>query len=125
MDEAVRERVEAEVRAAFEAYERALVGNDVDALIAAFADDPRALRLTDDGGLFGIAQIAAFRRGRDASDVARTLTRVEILVLEETVAVTAANYTRTGSGRKGSQTQVWHRRPEGWRIIAAHVSQGA
>jgi ketosteroid isomerase-like protein len=124
MDEATRERVEREVFAAFDAYEAALVGNDVDALIAAFADDPRTMRLTTDGGLFGIDEIAAFRRGRDASDVARRLTRVEIVALEETVAVAAANYVRTGSGRKGAQTQVWHRRPEGWRIVAAHVSLG-
>lgn len=124
MDEATRERVERQVRAAFEAYERALVTNDVDALIAAFADDPRTLRMTTDGGLFGMDEIAAFRRGRDASDVARTLTRVEIVALEETVAVAAATYTREGSGRKGAQTQVWRHGPEGWRIVAAHVSLG-
>lgn len=122
MDEATKARVEGEVRKAFDAYEKALVGNDVEGLIAIFADDPRTLRMTTDSGLFSHAEIAAFRRARDASDVARTLTRVEIVAVEETVAVAAANYTRTGSGAKGSQTQVWHRRPEGWRIVAAHVS---
>jgi len=124
MDEATRHGVEEEVRAAFEAYERALMENDVAALVEIFADDERTVRLTTDGGLFGIDEIAAFRRGRDPSDIARTLTRVAIQALEPTVAVASATYTRTGSGRKGAQTQVWHRRPEGWRIVAAHVSLG-
>ena len=36
-----------------------------------------------------------------------------------------AEYLRTGSGRRGAQSQVWVRRPEGWRIASAHVSLGA
>ncbi|MEM6849538.1 MAG: AtzH-like domain-containing protein [Pseudomonadota bacterium] len=122
MDGQVKARIEGEVRASFDAYEKALVGNDVEALIGLFADDPATLRMTNSGGLFGHAQIAAFRRGRDPSDVARTLTRVEIVVLSETVAVAAATYTRDASGLKGAQTQVWQLRPEGWRVVAAHVS---
>lgn len=122
MDEATRHQAEAEVRAAFDAYETALNTNDVEALITAFAADPKTVRMTTDGGLFGIDEIAAFRKGREVSDIGRTLTRVEINAVSEQVVVAVANYTRTHSGKKGSQTQVWHRRPEGWRIVAAHVS---
>ncbi|ORE92202.1 AtzH-like domain-containing protein [Acuticoccus yangtzensis] len=122
MDDTKRNEVEAEVREAFEAYERALNTNDVDALIGAFADDPRTMRLTTDGGLYGIDEIIAFRKGRDVSDIARQLTRVEIVAVTPEVVVAAANYTRTVSGKKGSQTQVWQRRAEGWRIVSAHVS---
>ena len=125
MDGQIKAQIEAEVRASFDAYEQALVGNDVEGLIELFADEPTTLRMTNSGGLFGHAQIAAFRRARDPSDVARTLTRVEIVVLSETVAVAAATYTRDGSGLKGAQTQVWQLRPEGWRVVAAHVSLDA
>lgn len=124
MDDAVREGVEVTVREAFDGYERALVTNDVEGLIGYFADDPRTFRMTNHTGLFGHNDIAKFRRERNPSDVARTLTLVEVIALTESVAVTAATYTRTGSGLKGAQTQVWQLRPEGWRIAAAHVSLG-
>ncbi len=38
--------------------------------------------------------------------------------------VATAEYRRLATGVRGSQTQVWMRRPEGWRIVAAHVSVG-
>lgn len=122
MDEATRHEAEAAVREAFDAYETALNTNDVTALIEAFADDPKTVRMTTDGGLFGIDEIVAFRKGREVSDIGRTLTRVEINAVTPDVVVAVANYTRTHSGKTGSQSQVWHRRPEGWRIVAAHVS---
>ena len=77
-----------------------------------------------EGGLYGIEAIAAFRKGRDVSDIARELTRVDIVALAPDVAVATAEYRRTGSGRRGAQSQVWVRRPEGWRIASAHVSLG-
>jgi ketosteroid isomerase-like protein len=122
MDESARAKVEVEVRAAFDAYERALVGNDVEALIALFRPAPDTVRMTDAAGLYGIDEIAAFRRGRDPSDVARTLTRVHIVALTEDVAIATAEYTRTGSGRRGAQSQTWLRTTDGWRVAAAHVS---
>ena len=116
--------VEAEVRAAFDGYEAALALNDVGALTGYFWDSPRAVRLMTEGGLYGIEAIAAFRKGRDVSDIARDLTRVDIVALTADVAVATAEYRRKGSGRRGSQSQVWLRRPEGWRIASAHVSLG-
>lgn len=114
--------VEAEIRRAFDAYETALVSNDVEALIAFFWEDPRAVRLGAAGGHYGFEEIAAFRRGRDAGDVARELTRVEITALSADLGVANAEYRRTGSGRRGAQSQVWMRTPAGWRIASAHVS---
>ncbi|RAI02511.1 DUF3225 domain-containing protein [Acuticoccus sediminis] len=124
MDEAKRQAVEAEVREAFDAYERALNTNDVAALIDAFAEGPRTVRMMNDSGLFGIDEIAAFRKGRDVADIERTLTRVEIVGLSPEIAVASATYTRKVSGKKGAQTQVWQRGDEGWRIVSAHVSLG-
>jgi ketosteroid isomerase-like protein len=124
MAEFDEDAVAAEIRAAFDAYEAALQANDVPALTAFFWDDPRALRMTTEGGIYGHAAIAAFRRDRDARDLARDLTRVEVVVLGPDTGVAAAEYRRRESGRRGAQSQVWVRRPEGWRIAAAHVSVG-
>lgn len=112
----------AAIRAEFDAYEAALIGNDVTALTGFFWTDPRAVRLSPGGGLYGFEEIAAFRKGRDASDVARVLERVTILALGPDCGVASAEYRRTGSGRRGAQSQTWVRFPEGWRIVAAHVS---
>lgn len=113
---------EREIRAAFDDYERALITNDVEGLIGHFWRDPRAVRLSDADGLYGFDAIAAFRRSRDPSDVARTLTRVEITALSNDCGVANAQYRRTGSGLRGAQSQTWIRTPEGWRIASAHVS---
>jgi ketosteroid isomerase-like protein len=122
MDDAA---IAAEVRAAFDGYEAALAANDVDALTAFFWDDPRVVRLTAEGGAYGPDQIAAFRKGRDVSDLARELLRVDVVVLGPDVAVATAEYRRTGSGRRGGQSQVWLRTGAGWRIASAHVSLSA
>lgn len=116
--------VEAEIREAFEAYERALTGNLVEELIALFWRDPRVVRLSDADGLYGFDEIAAFRRARDPSDVARRLNRVAITALSPEIGVANAEYTRTGSGRRGCQSQTWIKTAEGWRVASAHVSLG-
>lgn len=114
-----------ELRAAFDGYEKALNGNDVEALIAYFWEDANAVRLQAGGGAYGYEQIAGFRKGRDVSDITRTLTRVDILMLTEDIGVANCEYERKISGRKGAQSQVWRRFPEGWRIVSAHVSLAA
>lgn len=115
-----------EIRAVFDRYEAALVGNDVAALIGFFRPDAQAIRMMTGSGLYGIDEIAAFRKGRDASDMARDLLRVEIRVLSADIAVATAEYRRRASGLRGAQTQVWQRDPaegaQGWRIACAHVS---
>lgn len=117
-DEAVR----AEVRAAFDAYEAALVTNDVATLNALFWRDPRTVRFGPGDARYGHAAIAAFRAGRDTADLDRTLERVRITTFGADCAVALAEYRRTGSGRGGRQSQTWVRFAEGWRIVAAHVS---
>ena len=114
--------VVAEIRRAFEAYEAALMANDVEALTGFFWRDPRAARMGGDGNLYGWEAIAGFRKGREVSDVARALGRVEIHAFGQDFGTATAEYLRTGSGRRGAQSQTWVRFPEGWRIVAAHVS---
>lgn len=115
--------VVAEVRAAFEAYERALVANDVAALDAAFHDDPRTIRFGAAENLFGHAEIRAFRAGRSPAGLARTLANTVITAYGRDVAVASTLFRRDGApGKVGRQMQTWVRFPQGWRVAAAHVS---
>ena len=116
--------VAAEIRTAFDAYELALRSNDVESLIGFFWDDSRAVRLMNESGLYGIDEIAEFRNGRPTDDLARELLRVDVVAFGPDLGVATAEYRRTGTGRRGAQSQVWMRRPEGWRIVSAHVSLG-
>jgi hypothetical protein len=113
----------AEVRAAFDAYERALVANDVEALDAMFRDDPRTIRFGGTENLFGYDEIKAFRAARSPLGLARTLSHTVITAYGRDVAVASTLFHRsTMPGRVGRQMQTWVRFPEGWRVVAAHVS---
>jgi len=115
--------VVAEVKAAFDAYERALVTNDVAALDAFFRDDPRTVRYGVNENLYGYAEIAAFRAARSPVALGRKLSRTVITAYGRDVAVAATLYERPSApGRTGRQMQTWVRFPEGWRVVAAHVS---
>lgn len=113
----------AEVEAAFAAYEAALVGNDVAALDAFFWRDGRAIRYGGGENLYGHAAIAAFRAARPAAGLARTLERTVVTTFGTDFATASTLFRRDGSpGGVGRQMQSWARLPEGWRIVAAHVS---
>ena len=58
----------AEVRAAFERYEQALVTNDVAELDEIFRDDPRTIRYGQTENLYGYKEIEAFRAAREVID---------------------------------------------------------
>ncbi len=113
----------AEVEAQFERYERALLANDVDELTALFADDPRTIRYGAGEILYGAAEIHAFRAGRAPAGLARTLSRTVITTYGRDFAVASTLFDRPSiPGKIGRQMQTWVRRPDGWRIVAAHVS---
>ena len=115
--------VVAEVRAAFEAYERALVANDVEALDSLFHDDPRTVRFGGGENLFGYAEIKAFRAARSPAGLARTLSRTVITAYGRDTAIASTLFYRpTMPGKVGRQMQTWVRFPQGWRVVAAHVS---
>jgi ketosteroid isomerase-like protein len=112
-----------EVKAALEAYGRALVANDVAALDALFHDDPRTIRFGGGENLFGYAQIKAFRAARSPAGLARTLSHTVITAYGRDVAIASTLFHRTTMpGKGGRQMQTWVRFPEGWRVVAAHVS---
>ncbi len=115
--------VVAEVRAEFERYEKALVSNDVATLDAIFKDDPRTIRYGTGENLYGYAEIMAFRAARSPVGLGRTLERTVITTFGRDFAVASTLYHRPSAGGKlGRQMQTWVRFPEGWRVVAAHVS---
>jgi ketosteroid isomerase-like protein len=115
--------VKAEVEAAFAAYEKALVENDVAALDRFFLDRPTTIRYGVGENLYGYAAIAAFRAGRSPAGLARTLAETVITAYGRDFAVAATLFRRASApGKVGRQMQTWVRMPEGWRVAAAHVS---
>jgi hypothetical protein len=115
--------VVAEVQAAFEAYERALVANDVALLDALFRDDSRTIRFGSGENLFGHAEIKAFRAARSAVGLDRRLSRTVITTYGRDTAVASTLFHRCAMpGTVGRQMQTWVRFRQGWRIVAAHVS---
>jgi len=115
--------VKAEVEAAFRAYEVALTTNDVPTLEALFRDDPRTIRYGIGENLYGMDAIRAFRRARSPVGLERVLARTEITTYGQDLATAMTLFTRDNApGKTGRQSQTWVRFPEGWRVVAAHVS---
>ena len=115
--------VVAEVRTAFEAYEKALVSNDVAALNEFFRNDARTIRYGGGENLYGYAAIEAFRAARSPVALGRTLDRTVITTFGREFAVASTLYERPSApGKTGRQMQSWVKFPEGWRVVAAHVS---
>jgi 1-carboxybiuret hydrolase subunit AtzH-like protein len=115
--------VVAEVRQAFEKYERALVSNDIATLDTLFRDDPRTIRYGAGENLYGYGEIQAFRAARSPAGLARTLSRTVITTYGRDFATASTLFRRTTApGKVGRQTQTWVRFAEGWRVVAGHVS---
>lgn len=112
----------AEVTAAVDAYEAALMDNDVEALDGAFWNSPHTVRLGVTENLYGFAQIAAFRVGRAGGSPPRTRLRTEITTFGDDFAIANVEFQREGGGKTGRQSQTWIRTPEGWKVASAHVS---
>ena len=114
--------VVAEVRAAFDRYEKALNDNDVAALNATFRNDPRTIRYGGAENLYGYAEIKSFRVARTPPGT-RSISKTVISTFGRDHAVASTLFYRPSMpGKVGRQMQTWVRFPEGWRVVAAHVS---
>ena len=114
----------AEVTAQFARYEKALVSNDVAVLDELFRNDPRTLRYGIAENLYGYDAIMAFRAARSPVGLMRKTAQTVITSYGRDAAVASTLFYRDvwGGGRVGRQMQTWVRFPEGWKIVAAHVS---
>ena|ERR1700761_3734203 len=115
--------VKQEVEAAFRQYEQALVTNDVEALQHLFWDSPQTIRYGLAENLYGHKEIGAFRAARSPVGLMRTISRTVITTYGRDFATASTLFHRaTTPGKVGRQMQTWARTPEGWRVVAAHVS---
>lgn len=113
----------AEVEAAFAVYEKALTSNDVATLDALFKDTPLTLRYGVAENLYGHGEIAAFRSARSSVGLERKLERTVITSYGDAMATANTLFRRDSMpGKVGRQSQTWVKFPEGWRVVAAHVS---
>jgi hypothetical protein len=113
----------ADVTAQFERYEKALVSNDIAVLGELFRNDARTLRYGVGEILYGYDAISAFRAARSPIGLGRTTDKTVITTYGRDTAVASTLFYRDSlPGKVGRQMQTWVRFPEGWRIVAAHVS---
>jgi hypothetical protein len=110
----------AELRELYPQYERALVTNDVEKLVEMFWADPLVMRFGATENLYGYKEICEFRKARPSANLARTIIRLDIIAFDKDFASITLEFER--GSQRGRQSQTWVRFPEGWRIVAAHVS---
>lgn len=111
----------AEVTTAFEAYERALADDDVDAIIGFFAAEAIRFGIADQQT--GIEEQRAWRETQGGLPPGRRIKDTTIRGYGQSTAVVTTLFGYPGSSVLGRQSQTWVRLPEGWRIVHAHVSE--
>ena len=116
--------VHRELSELYPAYEQALMDNDVETLTRLFWDSAFAMRFGVSENLYGAAEIEAFRKSRPATGLARRIVRLDIVTFGRDFGSVTLEFERETPAKtvRGRQSQVWVRFPEGWRIVAAHVS---
>jgi hypothetical protein len=115
--------VHAEVATAFARYENALVTNDVATLQELFWRSEHTIRYGIAENLYGSSEISSFRAARLPVGLARRTSRTVITTYGRDFATASTLFERdTVPGKLGRQMQTWARMPEGWRVVAAHVS---
>jgi len=112
--------VSIEVGALFEAYERALIDNDVDRVLGFFAADAIRVGIADLQA--GLAEQRRWRLAQPALPPGRFRKDTTIQTYGVSVAVVTTLFGYPGATALGRQTQTWVRLAEGWRIVNAHVS---
>ena len=111
-----------EVQAVVDAYEDALMSNDLDALDNFFWNSPQTVRFGVAENLYGFEEIAAFRVGRQGGSPPRRRLRTEIVTFGSDLAVANVEFVRIDTDRNGRQSQTWIKTDNSWKIVSAHVS---
>jgi hypothetical protein len=118
-----RPAVVAEVQAAFDRYEAALVAGDVETLTELFWDSPVSVRFGIADRQRGASEIKQWRQHNGGIPAGRRLLDTTVLTIDDRTAVVTTLFGYPGRAVEGRQSQVWVRFDEGWRIVAAHVSE--
>jgi len=113
---------EVEVNLLSDAYEAALLLNDLDTINDAFWSSPEVLRFGIDDMQVGIDELVAWRTSAEAVNPTRRITSKTVLALGPGVVAVDLTFKNGDDPMLGRQSQTWVRLPEGWRIVRAHVS---
>ena len=114
-------RIVKEIEAAFAGYDEALRTNDVAALNRYFFDSPTTTRFGNAENLYGYDEISAYRaRAVPTTDARRERTVIATYGVDFATVATLSR--RPNAAKIGRTMQTWVRFPQGWRIVAAHVS---
>jgi hypothetical protein len=112
----------AEVNVAFDAYEVALMTNDIEAMDALFWRSPWTVRYGAGDAQYGIDEIREFRKARAGGSPRRKVIRRSVTTFGSQFAATNIEFIREDSPAIGRQSQSWTKFAEGWRVVSAHVS---
>jgi hypothetical protein len=112
----------AEMEAQFALYEDALLNHRVDVLNKLFWSSEHTVRYGVAENLVGIDAIRAFRSTQPALGFTRILTNTVITTYGRDFATAMTEFRRVGGNKLGRQSQTWVRMPQGWCVVAAHVS---
>ena len=118
-------QVLAEVGAVFQAYEAALMGNDLAVLNGFFWADTRVTRYGIADRQWGINELIAFRAATAPPNFTRRLQHLRLCSFGPDLAVAQVEFVRSDTPLRGFQSQTWVRLSpgrNGWKIVAAHVS---
>jgi hypothetical protein len=112
----------AEVRAAFERYECALVTNDLETLDELFWHSVLVIRYGIADIEYGIKAVRAFRVANTFNHSGRTLEPTVITTFGDDFATANTEFRTADTKLVGRQSQTWARMANGWCIVSAHVS---
>jgi len=111
----------AEVTAAFDRYEQALLDGDAATLNALFVASPLTVRYGVNELQYGFDAIVAYRKAQRGFD--RTLDGLVITTYGADAATASTLFRRPDApGMIGRQMQTWIKQDGAWRVAAAHVS---
>ena len=114
--------VVAEVRDTFERYEAALMSTDVEVLSHSFWESDLTVRYGVAECLYSVEEIRTWRLSAAPLPPGRKTGPTVIATFGRDVACVSTEFRNPGSAFIGRQSQTWIRFPDGWRIVAAHVS---
>src|SRR5436853_5489593 len=114
----------AELIAAFESYERALIANDIASVNELFWDSSATVRYgtRESERHYGHNEIATFRMLRGAVNQARVLKSRRITTFGRDFGIANTEFQGALSDNIGRQSQTWIRTDDRWKIVSAHVS---
>jgi hypothetical protein len=115
--------VVAEVSAAHDRYNDAINAGDIAVINSAFYEGDRTIRFGQADVEYSYKEIEAFRKTSQPLIPPRVPIKTVITTYGRDFATASLLTHRANQpGKVGRQMQTWVRFPEGWRVVAAHVS---